>query len=383
VLTLSSYDGIIGLDWLGKYSPMVTDWDQGWLAIPHNVRQVILHSGLTPLCTHALVELNLLNEIADAKPMIPDAVQAILDKFASVFATPSGFLPCRQYDHHIPLIPGARPVSVRPYHVAPELKNEIERQLKEMLDQGVIAHSQSAFGSPVLLVRKEDKLWRLVIDYRQLNALTVKGKYPLPVIDELLDELAGSRWFSKLDLCAGYHQIRLAPGEEHKTAFQTHNGQFKFKVMAFGLTGAPATFQHAMNVTLAPVLRKFVVVFFDDILIYSPSYELHLQHLSTILTILQRDQWQVKFSKCVFAQRSVAYLGHVISDAGVATDTSKIESINTWSRPTNQKELRGFLGITGYYRKFIQHYAVIAQPLTALLKKGVVYQWTDVTETNF
>jgi hypothetical protein len=224
VLTLSSYDGIIGLDWLGKYSPMVTDWDQGWLAIPHNVRQVILHSGLTPLCTHALVELNLLNETADAKPVIPDAVQAILDKFASVFATPSGFLPHRQYDHHIPLIPGARPVSVRPYRVAPELKNEIERQLKEMLDQGVIAHSQSAFGSPVLLVRKEDKLWQLVIDYRQLNALTVKGKYPLPVIDELLDELAGSRWFSKLDLCAGYHQIRLAPGEEHKTAFQTHNG---------------------------------------------------------------------------------------------------------------------------------------------------------------
>jgi hypothetical protein len=164
VLTLSSYDGIIGLDWLGKYSPMVTDWDQGWLAIPHNGRQVILHSGLTPLCTHALVELNLLNETADAKPVIPDAVQAILDKFASVFTTPSGLPPCRQYDHHIPLILGARPVSVRPYRVAPELKDEIESQLKEMLDYGVITLSQSAFGSPVLLVRKEDKYWQLVID---------------------------------------------------------------------------------------------------------------------------------------------------------------------------------------------------------------------------
>jgi hypothetical protein len=128
-----------------------------------------------------------------------------------------------------------------------------------------------------------------VVDYRQLNLLTVKGKYPLPVIDELLDELAGSRWFSKLDLKSGYHQIRLAPGEEHKTAFQTHNGHFEFKVMAFGLTGAPATFQHAMNATLAPVLRKFAVVFFDDILVYSPSYEAHLVHLDIVLSILQRD----------------------------------------------------------------------------------------------
>lgn len=129
------------------------------------------------------------------------------------------------------------------------------------------------------MVKKEEHAWCLVFDYRPLNALTVKGKYPLPVIDELLDELAGAKWFSKLDLKAGYHQIRLAPDEEHKTTFQTHNGHYEFKVMAFGLTGAPATFQHAMNATLAPVLHKFALVFFDDILIYSKSYEEHLQHL--------------------------------------------------------------------------------------------------------
>lgn len=138
-------------------------------------------------------------------------------------------------------------------------------------------------------MKKEDGTWRLVIDYRHLNALMIKGKYPLPVIDELLDELDGARWFSNLDLKEGYHQIRLAPGEEHKTAFQTHNGQYDFKVMAFGLTGAPATFQHAMNATLAPVLRKFAVVFFDDILIYSPSYTEHLEHLATVFSILQKD----------------------------------------------------------------------------------------------
>jgi hypothetical protein len=259
----------------------------------------------------------------------------------------------------------------------------LENQIKELLAQGVITHSNSAFGSPVILVKKGDGTWRLVVDYRHLNALTVKGKYPLPVIDELLDELAGAKWFSKLDLKAGYHQIRLAPGEEYKTAFQTHSGHYEFKVMAFGLTGAPATFQHVMNATLAPVLRNFALVFFDDILIYSSTYTEHLQHLATVLAILQRDKWQVKMSKCAFAQEQVAYLGHVISGAGVATDNTKIQSISSWPVPSNLKELRGFLGITGYYRKFINHYAIINKPLTQLLKKGTLFIWTDITDTAF
>ena len=153
--------------------------------------------------------------------------------------------------------------------------------------------------------------------------------------------------------------------------------------MAFGLTGAPATFQHAMNVTLAPVLCKFALVFFDDILIYSRTYEDHLQHLSTVLSILQRDQWQVKKAKCTFARQEVAYLGYVVSAAGVATDSSKIQSIRDWPVPTNLKELRGTLGVTGYYRKFIRNYAIISQPLTALLKKGVLFVWTLAAETAF
>jgi hypothetical protein len=226
----------------------------------------------------------------------------------------------------------------------------LRNKLKELLEQGVIVHSQSAFSSPVLLVKKCDQTWRLVVDYRHLNALTVKGKYPLPVIDELLDELSGDQWFSKLDWKACYHQIWLAPGEEHKTAFQTHNGHYEFKVMAFGLTGAPATFQHAMNASLAPVLRKFALVFFDDILIYSSSYAEHLQHLSAVLEILQKEQWQVKMSKCAFAQRQIAYLGHVISAAGVSTDAAKIKSIEDWLTPTTLKELREFLGLSGNHQ---------------------------------
>lgn len=384
VLKLGSYDGIIGLDWLGKHSPVVTHWEQGWIAIQYKGNNVVLQGEGQQFCTHALVELNLMREaVTEAKTMTPREVQSLLRQFAPVFESPVGLPPRRQYDYRIPLIPGARPVSVRPYRVAPELKTEIELQIKELLDQGVITHSNSAFGSPVLLVKKSDHTWRLVVDYRHLNTLMVKGKYPLPVIDELLDELSGARWFSKLDLKAGYHQIRLAPGEEQKTAFQTHDGHYEFRVMAFGLTGAPATFQHAMNATLSPVLGRFALVFFDDILIYSPSYEEHIQHLATVLSFLQKDQWQVKLSKCAFVQQRIAYLGHVISSEGVATDDTKIQSILTWQTQTNLKELRGFLGLTGYYRKFIQHYAIISQPLTALLKKGVMFVWTEAAETAF
>ena len=291
--------------------------------------------------------------------------------------------PTRQYDHSIPLVQGAQPFSMRPYRFAPELKTEIEKQVQEMLDNGVIQHSNSPFSSPVLLVRKKDKTWRLVIDYRHLNALTLKGKYPLPVIDELLDELGGARWFSKLDLRAGYHQIKLAPGEEFRTTFQTHNDHFEFKVMAFGLTGAPATFQKAMNNTLAPFLRKFALVFFDDILIYSPTYELHLQHLAQVLSILQEHQWFVKLSKCEFSRQKLAYLGHVIGSAGVSSDESKIETIRTWPSPTTVKELRSVLGMTGYYRKYIHFYAIICKPLTNLLRKGTVFVWTDIEEQAF
>jgi hypothetical protein len=363
---------------------MITHWDKGWIAIYKDNKTVVLHGDGQQYCTHAMVELHLMHEaVQEQKAVVPPEIEKLLSEYAAVFEAPTGLPPRRQYDHHIPLIPGARPISVRPYRVAPELKTEIEKQIKELLDQGVIVHSSSAFGSPVLLVKKGDKTWRLVVDYRHLNALTIKGKYPLPVIDELLDELSGSWWFSKLDLKAGYHQIRLAPGEEQKTAFQTHNGHYEFRVMAFGLTGAPATFQHAMNASLAPVLRKFALVFFDDILIYSATYSEHLEHVKAVLDILRRDNWQAKMSKCAFAQKQVAYLGHVISAAGVATDDTKIQTIRDWVQPTNLKQLRGFLGLSGYYRKFIRHYAVISQPLTSLLKKGTLFVWTDATETAF
>jgi hypothetical protein len=232
-------------------------------------------------------------------------------------------------------------------------------------------------------VRKKDNTWRIVVDYRHLNALTIKSKYHVPIIDELLDELVGSSCFSKLDLRAGYHQIRLAPGEEYKTTFQTHHGQFEFTMMAFGLIGAPATFLSAMNDTLKDFLRKFVLVFFDDILIYSKNYQEHIQHIALVLKRLQDHHWQVKKSKCAFAQQTIAYLGHLISAAGVSTDPEKIHTIREWPVPTTAKELRSFLGLSGYYKKFVKHYGIIAKPLTNLLRKGELFVWRPTTEIAF
>ncbi|KAK1608406.1 hypothetical protein QYE76_032079 [Lolium multiflorum] len=332
-------------------------------------------------CT--VVELLLLHDSSDSPIQLPVEVVQIIKQFQSVFEEPVGLPPRRLCDHSIPLIPGAQPVNRKPYRYTPQLKTEIEKQIAEMLASGVIRISTSAFSSPIILVRKKDGSWRIVVDYRHLNALTIKSRYPVPVIDELLDELAGASWFSKLDLRAGYHQIRMAPGEEYKTSFQTHHGQFEFTVMAFGLTGAPATFLSAMNDTLSDYLRKFVLVFFDDILIYSTSYTEHLHHITLVLQRLQDHHWQVKMSKCEFAQQSIAYLGHIISAAGVATDQSKIDTVRDWPVPTNVKELRSFLGLSGYYRKFVKNYGIISKTLTNLLRKGVPYVWTTETDTAF
>jgi hypothetical protein len=242
-----------------------------------------------------------------------------------------------------------------------------------MLQKGLIQHSHNEFSSPVLLVKKKDQSWRFCIDYQHLNALAMKFKYLVPNIDELLDELHGACWFTSLDLRAGFHQILMKPGEEYKTTFQTHICHFVFRVMAFGLTGAPGTFQKAMNSTLAPLLRKCVLIFFDDILIYNSCFLDHVKHLEQVLPLLAKDQWKIKRSKCSFAQNEVAYLGQVISQHGVAIDPAKVSAIASWTTPTSAKAMRSFLGLAGYYRMFVKHFRIMCQPLNALLKKNTLF----------
>ncbi|MCQ7691370.1 reverse transcriptase family protein, partial [Salmonella enterica] len=272
--------------------------------------------------------------------------------------------PNRQIEFTIDLLLGTAPISKPLYRMAPIELEELKKQIQELLDKGFIRPSVSPWGAPVLFVKKKDGSMRLCIDYRQLNQVTIKNKYPLPRIDDLFDQLQGTQVYSKIDLRSGYHQLKIREGDIQKTAFRTRYGHYEFLVMPFGLTNAPAAFMDLMNRVFHPYLDKFVIVFIDDILIYSKSIAEHEHHLKTVLEVLRQEKLYAKLSKCNFWLNEIMFLGHVISSAGISVDPHKIEAVIKWKQPSNVSDIRSFLGLAGYYRRFVEGFSKIVVQLT-------------------
>ena len=251
------------------------------------------------------------------------------------------------------------------------------------MTKGFIRPSTSPWGAPVLFAKKKDKTLRLCIDYRQFNRVTIKNRYPLPRIDDLFDQLRGARVYSKIDLSIGYHQLRVRETNIPKTAFRTRYGHFQFTVMPFGLTNALVSFMDLMHRVFHPYLDRFVVVFVDDILIYFETEEDHEDHLRVILQTLRDHQLYAKFSKCEFYLTEVRFLRHVVSASSVSVDPEKVEAVMSWERPKSVFEIHSFLGLDGYYRRFIEDFSRLATPMTKLIRKEVKFEWNDSCERAF
>jgi len=310
---------------------------------------------------------------------------ATLAAYRDVFpdALPDGLPPSREVDHRIELVPGSSPQSRPTIRLSATELVELKKQLVELEAAGFIRPSKSPFGAPILFVKKKDGTMRMCIDYRALNRITVKNSYPLPRVDELFDRLQGARYFSKIDLRSGYHQIRIAPEDVPKTAFRTRYGHYEFLVLPFGLTNAPATFMHLMHQALRPFLDECALVFLDDILIYSKTLEEHEQHVRRVLDALREQKLYAKESKCEFFKHEVEFLGHRVGQDGVRMMEDKVQAIREWPTPCSVRDVRAFLGTAGYYRKFIRDFSAIAAPLSELTKDSVKFEWAAPHETAF
>nr|AAC26240.1 contains similarity to reverse transcriptases (PFam: rvt.hmm, score: 116.22) [Arabidopsis thaliana] len=389
------YDVILGMDWLDHYRVHL-DCHRGRVSFERPEGRLV-YQGVRPtsgsLVISALQAEKMIEKGCEAYLMtisMPESVGQVavsdirvVQEFEDVFQSLQELPPSRSDPFTIELEPGTASLSKAPYRMAPAEMAELKKQLEDFLGKRFIRPSTSPWRAPMLFMKKKDGSFRLCIDYRGLNQVTVKNKYPLPRIDELLDQLRGATCFSKIDLTSDYHQIPIAEADVRKTAFRTRYGHFEFVVMPFGLTNAPAAFMRLMNSVFQEFLDEFVIIFIDDILVYSKSPEEHEVHLRRVKEKLREQKLFAKLSKCSFWQREMGFLGHIVSAEGVSVDPEKIEAIRDWPRPTNAVEIRSFLGLAGYYRRFVKGFASMAQPMTKLTGKDVPFVWSPECEEGF
>ncbi|GJU27427.1 putative reverse transcriptase domain-containing protein [Tanacetum coccineum] len=374
VIELGSFDIIIGMDWLSRYDAAILCGEKK-VRIPLEGKTLVIEGDrnnsrlkiVSCIKARKYIEkgcelfLAQVTEQESKEKRLEDV--PVIRDFPEVFPDElPGLPPPRQVEFRIDLIPGAAPVARAPYRLAPSEMKELSKQLQELSKKGFIRPSSSPWGAPVLFVKKKDGSFRMCIDYRELNKLTIKNRYPLPRIDDLFDQLQGSSVYSKIDLRSGYHQLRIREEDIPITAFRTRYGHYEFQVMPFGLTNAPAVFMDLMNRVCKPHLDNFVIVFIDDILIYSKNKEEHGKHLKSILNLLKSEKLYAKFLKCDFWLDSVQFLGHVIDSSGVHVDPAKIEAIKNWAASTTPTEVRQFLGLVGYYRRVIKDAPILSLP---------------------
>jgi hypothetical protein len=331
------------------------------------------------ICDHCIngTEVSPSVNLSSEAVALATASRRTLAPYRDVFPEelPAGLPPSREVDHKIELLPGSSPPSRGLIRLSASELVELKKQLDELLKAGFIRPSKSPFGAPILFVKKKTGEMRMCVDYRALNNITIKNSYPLPRIDELFDRLQGAKYFSKIDLRSGYHQIRIAEGDEAKTAFRTRYGHFEFLVLPFGLTNAPGTFMHLMHETFRQHLDNFVLVFLDDILIFSKTLEDHERHVKQVLDTLRKEKLFAKESKCDFFKTEVEFLGHMVGRDGVRMMEDKVKAIGEWPTPAKVGDVRAFLGTAGYYRKFIRDFSSVAAPLSNLTKEDSKFEW--------
>ncbi|KAJ9691528.1 hypothetical protein PVL29_013644 [Vitis rotundifolia] len=280
-------------------------------------------------------------------------------------------------------MPGATIPNRPVYRSNPEETKELQRQVKELLPKGHVRESMSPCAVPVLLVPKKDGTWRMCVDYRAINNITIKYRHPIPRLDDMLDELHGSCVFTKIDLKSGYHQIRMKEGDEWKAAFKTKYGLYEWLVMPFGLTNAPRTFMRLMNHALRKFIGKFVVVYFDDILVYSKNLDEHINHLHFVLAVLRKEKLYANLKKCSFCMDKVMFLGYVVSAKGIKVDKEKVKAIKEWPTPNSITEVRSFHGLASFYRRFVKDFSTLASPLTEIVQKSVGFKWGSEQDRSF